>query len=139
MELDKFLQEEQIKGSVMYTFSIYFLKLGSNLTGKGKEVNKKIESIKKATILILNILSKQKKRAKTINLTLFNFLKEQELELSKLFTCLADFESEEDYEDMSKIDLVRMHIEDYKPLVQKTKELLLALKSQRNTTYSEAA
>ncbi|MBI4918355.1 hypothetical protein HY837_00365 [archaeon] len=139
MELDDFLQEEQIKGSVMYTFSIYFLKLGSNLTGKGKEVNKKIEAIKKTTTLILNILERQKKRARKIHTSLFNFLKEQESEVTKLFNCLVDFKAEEDYEDISKIDLVRMHIEDYKPLVQKTKELLLALKSQRSVKYPEVA
>ncbi|MBI5065678.1 hypothetical protein HZA97_05570 [Candidatus Woesearchaeota archaeon] len=134
MTLEQFLEEEDQKLKIMYNFSVYFLTAKGHLTGLHSEVKNKIDSMKKAAALISSILKDQKTRIKKLPITsaetiaLANLLKKQTNELIELYHCLASFETEEDYEDETKIANIQAHIESCKPTINQTRDLLLAIK-----------
>ncbi len=134
MTLEQFLEEEDQKLKIMYNFSVYFLTAKGHTKGLHQEIKNKIDSMKKAAALISSILRDQKIRIKKLTITkpeataLTNLLKKQTNELIELYHCLISFETEEDYEDETKIANIQAHIEEYKPTINETRELLLAIK-----------
>lgn len=115
-----FIREEEKKYKIMSTFSIYFVSLGNDLTGKKEEIKIKLESIKRTAEAIAQIILQQRNRVKQYQQISRNLAKQKEV-LSSMIKQIEEVALNNYYESKEELRKIHAGIEAFDVLTKQAK------------------